>query len=293
MAGAVYSARKKIKATIITDIVGGQSVVSTEINNWIGSSSISGADLAKSLGDHLRSSGAEIDDGDLVVSVSNSDLGFKIETKNGKVFDARFIFFAAGSKRRKLGVPGENKFEGKGLAYCAICDAPLFKNKIVTVVGGGNAGLEAALDLSLYASKIYILEHKDALKADAETIERVQKDSKIEIITMAEVSEIVGKDFVESVRYKDERANEIKNLDVSGVFVEIGALPNSDLLKNLVDLDEYGEIIVDPKTQKTSNPAIWAAGDATNSLYKQNNIAVGDAIQAILNIADEISKTPQ
>jgi alkyl hydroperoxide reductase subunit F len=290
VAAAVYAARKKIKAVLITDIIGGQSAVSNEINNWIGTPSISGVDLAKSLEAHLKSSEIEIDEGDLAVEIKKSDSGFEIKTKNGKSFDSRFILFTAGSKRRKLGIPGEEKFEGRGVVYCATCDAPLFKNKIVAVVGGGNAGLEAAEDLSKYASKIYILQHRDALKADPETIDKIKRDPKIEIILMAEALEVIGGDFVEGLKYENKQTNEIKILKVQGVFVEIGSVPNTDLLKNLVEMDKYGQIIIDSKTQKTSNSSIWAAGDATDGLYKQNNIAVGDAVKAVLNIAAEISK---
>ncbi len=290
VAAAVYAARKKIKSVLITDIIGGQSVVSEEINNWIGAPSVSGVDLAKSLEAHLKVSEIETDEGDVAVEIERVAAGFEVKTKNGKIFESKYILFTAGSKRRKLGVSGEEKFEGRGVSYCATCDAPLFKNKAVAVVGGGNAGLEAAEDLLKYASKIYILQHRDALKADPETIDKVKNNPKIEIILTAETLEIIGNDFVEAIKYENIPTKEVKTLAVQGVFVEVGSLPNTDLVKNLVELDKYGEIIVDPKTQKTSDSAIWAAGDATDGLYKQNNIAVGDAIKAVLNIAGEISK---
>ncbi len=291
VAAGIYAARKKIKTALVTDTFGGQSLTSADIQNWIGTKSISGFDLAQALEAHLRAQ-EEIDiiDSDIVTGVKKIEGGFEATTQKGKALEARYLLIASGSRRRKLGVPGEKEFDGKGVAYCATCDAPVFKGKITAVVGGGNAGLEAVVDLLPYAAHVYLLERGDALRGDAITQEKVKTDRNVTVFTMAEIAEIVGKEFVTGLRYKDLRTNEAKELAVDGVFVEIGSLPNSEFIKDFVSRDAIGEIIVDHKTQQTSDPDIWAVGDVSDVLYKQNNISVGDAVKAVLNIYDRIVK---
>lgn len=166
------------------------------------------------------------------------------------------------------------------------CDAPVFKDKVVAVIGGGNSGLEAVVDLFPYANKIYLIHRGDTLKGDPITQEEVKKNPKVEIILNAETQEIIGDKVVEKLSYKDKKTGETKELEVQGVFIEIGSVPNSEIVKDLVELNEYGEVIVDHKTQATSEKGIWAAGDITDVLYKQNNISAGDAVKAVLNIYD-------
>lgn len=287
VAAGVYAARKKIKTALITDSFGGQSLVSDDIENWIGTKSVSGFDLAKMFEEHLRSQeDIEVRDGDLVSKIEKAAVGFKITTEGGEIFETKTVLLTAGSRRRKLGVAGEDKFEGKGVQYCSTCDAPIFKDKVVAVAGGGNSGLEAVIDLLPYASKIYLLHRKEALKGDAVTQEKIRQESKVEIILNAEIQEILGEKIVSALTYKDKSSETIKRLSVQGVFVEIGSVPNSDLVKELVKTNNYGEVIVDHRTQATSNSGIWAAGDVTDVLYKQNNISAGDAIKAVLNIYD-------
>lgn len=294
MAAGVYAARKKIKTILITDSFGGQSIVSDDIQNWIGMKSISGFDLAKSLEDHLRAQdGIEIVGDDRVESVQKIGDGFALKTKRGRELETKFVFMATGSRRRKLGIPGEEEFSGKGVAYCATCDAPIFQNKVVAVVGGGNAGLESAIDLLPYASRIYLLEYGEALKGDAITQEKIKANSKIEILTMAQSLAVLGEKFVTGLKYKDRRANEEKELKLDGVFVEIGSVPNSDIVKGLVEINKFGEVVVDHKTQQSSVPQIYAAGDVSDVLYKQNNISAGDATKAVLSIADKLNKNSQ
>lgn len=291
IAAGVYAGRKKIKTLLITDNFGGQSIVSAGIENWIGEKNISGIDLAKKLEEHLKYfRDVEILENDLVIKVEKIEEGFHIYTKNNKEFQTKYLLIASGSRRKKLNVPGEKDFESRGVFYCSICDAPLMKDKIATVIGGGNSGLEAALDLIPYASKIYLLEFSDKLKGDEQTQEKIKSNSKVQIIIQAETLEILGDNFVNGLRYRNRKTGEIKELKTNGIFVEIGAMPNSEIVKHLVELNNFGEIIVDLQTQKTSCYGIWAAGDVTNRFYKQNNIAVGDAIVALLNINDELNK---
>lgn len=285
VAAGVYAARKKFKVILISDSIGGQSVVSAEIWNFIGIKSISGLNLAKAFKEQLKSQkGIEVIEGDSVAEIKKNKDGFKVFTEKGKEFAAKTVLIVSGSRRKKINIPGEKDFEGRGVFYCSICDAPLMKNKIVAVIGGGNSGFESVLDLSPYASRIYLLEYTDILSADGITQEKVKKSKKVEIITMAEARKIFGEDFVKGLEYKDRRNGQIKKLNIQGVFVSVGYQPNSEIFKGLVDLNKNNEIIVNPKTQKTSCEGIWAAGDVSDGLYRQMNIAIGDAIKAILNI---------
>ena len=292
VAAGVYAARKKIKTLLIAKEFGGQSLVSADIQNWIGVKSLSGLELAQRLEEHLRAQeGIEILDGDSAENVQKLDsTGFRVTAKSGKVLETKTVLICSGSHHKTLGVPGENKLNGKGVVYCSTCDAPLFGGKTVAVVGAGNAGLEAVRDLFSYASKIYLLVRSDKAKGDPVTLEEVKKNPKLEIKYQAEVREILGENMVTGVKYLDKADNQIKELKLDGVFVEIGSAPNSDLVKDLVQLDQGGQIMVDSKTQISSLAGIWAAGDVTDVLYKQNNISAGDAVKAVLNIYDYLNK---
>lgn len=293
VSAGIYSARKKLKSAIITESFGGQSIVSTDIQNWIGTPNISGFDLAKQMENHLRifKDDIEIVEGDIATSIDkNADGTFHVKTREGKEFQTKFILLACGSRRRRLGIPGEDAFDGKGVVFCSTCDAPMFKDKTVAVVGGGNAGLESVHDLFPYASKIYLLVRSDVLKGDPVTQEKVKANPKVEIIYNAEPQEILGDKFVNAIRYKDKISGELKDLSVEGVFVEIGSMPNSEIVKGLVNINERGEIIVNHQTQETSNPGIWAVGDVSDVLYKQNNISAGDGTKAVLNIYEHLRK---
>src|SRR3989338_11651557 len=308
-AAAVYAARKRLKTLLITESFGGQSIVSDDIQNWIGEPHISGFDLAKKFEEHVRafSDMVDIKTPEKVTAVREiscleptiplgAALGkvkdheryrmcdFEVETDKGNKFTSKAIILAAGARRRKLGVPGEEKFEGKGVAYCSTCDAPLFSGKKVAVVGGGNAGLEAVQDLFLYASEVYLLEFGEAVKGDPVTLEEIKKSQKLkQIILNAQTLEVLGDKFVNGLKYKDRKTIEEKTLEVGGVFVEIGSVPNSEMVKGLVDLDKYGQVIIDSKHALTSKPGIFAAGDITDDPYKQNNISAGDAVKAALS----------
>ena len=291
VAAGVYAARKKIKTLLITDSFGGQSFTSADIQNWIGTKSISGYDLAQALESHLRAQeGIEIVGDDRVIGVEKIAAGFSAKTEKGETFETKFILLASGSRRRKLGIPGEKELDGKGVVYCATCDAPIFAGKDVAVVGGGNAGLEAVIDLLPYAAKIYLLERGEQLKGDQVTQEKIKGNEKVQIITMAETTEILGNGFVTGLKYKNPASGEAKELAVGGVFVEIGAIPNSDFVKGLVELNPFGEVVVDHKTQQSSCKGIWAVGDVSDVRYKQNNISAGDAVKAILNIDEVLHK---
>ncbi|MDO8676850.1 MAG: FAD-dependent oxidoreductase [Candidatus Azambacteria bacterium] len=283
-AAGVYAGRKKLKTLIITEGFGGQSLVSDNIENWIGLKKVSGFELGKMMEEHVRVYGEEVEIKmpEKAVSVKKIE-GFEVTTDKGGVYQSKTIIISSGGKRRRLAIPGEDKFDGRGVSYCSTCDAPIFKDKIVAVIGGGNAGLEATIDLFPYASKIYLINRKAELVGDPPTQEEVRKSPKITIINNAQAQEIFGDKFVTALKYLDKQDNQIKELAVDGIFVEIGSVPNSEFMKGLVEMNSGGEIIVDHKTGATSHDGIFAAGDVTDEIYKQNNISAGDGVAAALS----------
>ncbi|MEE8131883.1 MAG: FAD-dependent oxidoreductase [Candidatus Paceibacterota bacterium] len=287
VAAGIYASRKKIKTLLIAKSFGGQSTIAAEINNFIGIKSISGVKLAEAMEEHLRAQdGIDIKSGISVSGLEKKGDIFMATTDKNEKFESKTLLIAVGSRYRRLNVPGEKEFEGKGVSYCSICDAPLFKDKTVAVIGGGNSGLGAVIDLLPYVPKIYLIEFTESLKGDQILQEKIKNNPKVRIITMAAVQEVLGDNFVKGLKYQDRQSEEIKRIELEGIFVSIGYEPNSDLVKDLVELNKYKQIIIDHKTQKTSQKGIWAAGDITDVLYKQNNVAIGDGIKAVLNIYD-------
>ena len=294
-AGAVYAARKKLKTLFVTSEWGGQSIVSEKIHNWIGSPSISGQDLAENFKKHVLANvgeSLEVKEGKVVdltepkALALASALGsvFSVKTESGEEFSTKTILIATGSSRKKIFAKNADKLEHKGLTYCATCDGPLFDGQDVAVVGGGNAAFESASQLLAYCQSVTIIHRSEIFKADAVTVERILKNPKIKVIKNANILEIQGDKFVEGLVYEDKTTKEKVTLKVSGIFVEIGQIPNTDFAKGLVPLDEGCRIKIDAWSQKTEIPGIWAAGDCTNILYHQNLIAAGDAVRAIEDI---------
>jgi len=286
VAAGVYAARKKIKTIFITENFRNQSVVSDNIQNWIGTISISGEDLTKNLENHLKAYAGDvvsIKEKETVLELKKVDDVFIIKT-NKSEYQSKAVLIASGSVRRKLKIKGAEEFEGKGITYCATCDAPMFTDMDVAVIGGGNSAFESASQLLSYAKSVTILQRSD-FKADPITIKKVLSNPKARGISNVDLLEIKGDKFVSGIVFKDKDTGEEKELPVSGIFVEIGANPSVEYVKNgLVKLDDKEQIIVDSKNQKTSCVGIWSAGDCTDGLYKQNNIAVGDAIKALEDI---------
>lgn len=286
-AAAVYAARKKLKTLFITSEWGGQSIVSEQIYNWIGTPSISGNDLALGLKSHVMANvgdSLEVKEGDKVVSLVKSGSDFSVKTEGGSAFETKTVLIASGSGRRKLEALGADRLEHKGLTYCATCDGPVFSGMDVAVIGGGNAGFESAAQLLAYCNSVTLINRSDTFRADEITVEKVLKNPKMKTVTNVDILEIKGDKFVEGILLKDLKDGVEKELKVSGIFVEIGQIPNTGFVKDVVPLDEYGRVKIDPKTQKTETPGIWAAGDCTDVLYHQNNIAAGDAVRALEDI---------
>lgn len=285
--GAVYAARKQLKTLLIAGEFGGQSVVSEKIFNWIGTPEISGADLAKSFKDHVKYYEGEfltIKEGSFVEKVTKTENGFSVSTNKGENFDTKTILVASGSSRRKLPdtVVGAKELEHKGLTYCATCDGPMFSGLDVVVLGGGNAGFETAAQLLAYTKSVTLIHRGAEFKADKITVDKVLSHPNMTGILNAEVTEILGDKFVSGIKFKVDGVE--KNLDVKGIFVEIGQIPNTSFLEGVLQLDDYKRVKIDPWRKSSEVPGIWAAGDCTNILYHQNNIAAGDAVTAIEDI---------
>ncbi len=285
IAAGIYAARKKLKTLLITESIGGQSIVSDKIENWIGEIAISGFELAEKLEKHLRSfDSVEIKMPAKVTNVTSDAAGnFAVATDQNTTHQAHAVIVASGGRRRRLGIPGEDTFDGKGVAFCSTCDAPLFGGKDVVVVGGGNSALESVIDLFSYANKIYLMVRGDTLKGDPVSQEKIKQHPNVTTLYNAEPREIVGDQFVTGLKYVDKKSGEENLLSVNGVFVEIGSVPNSEIVKGLVTINPFGEIMVDHKTAAASYPGVFAAGDVTDEIYKQNNISVGDGIRAALS----------
>jgi alkyl hydroperoxide reductase subunit F len=287
VAAGVYAARKHLKTALITEEIGGQSVVSDGIENWIGSPKIHGQELAKSFSTHLDTVKGDIVTLDLherVESLEKVANGFLAKSKSGKHFSGTAVLIATGAGRRKLDIKGADKFENKGVTYCASCDGPLFSGMDVAVVGGGNAGFETALQLLAYAKSVTLIHRHKDFKADAVTIEKARSHPNMKIIAHAEPTEIIGEQFVTGLKYSYKDTGEVKELAVSGVFVEAGVIPSTGFTEGLIELDAIKRIKVDPRNQRTSVEGVWAAGDCTDELYHQNNIAAGDGVKALEDI---------
>ena len=285
-AAAVYAARKQLKTLLIVNEWGGQSIVSDDIQNWIGTNHISGSDLAKNLKSHVTEYSGnflEIQENQIVITISGEKNDFKINT-NKNTFETSAILIATGSSRRKLEAIGADTFEHKGLTYCASCDGPTYSGAAVAVIGGGNAAFESAAQLLAYCPTVYILNRSDSYRADEITVNKLKSNPNLKIINNAMVKEIHGDKFVSALTYADSVSKEEIKLDVEGVFVEIGQIPATGFAKDICELDKIGKIKIDARTQQTSTKGIWAAGDCTDILYHQNNIAAGDAVRALEDI---------
>lgn len=286
VAAGVYAARKKLKTIFITVDFNSQSSVSTEIQNWIGTVAIPGHQLAENLKKHLEAYASDmvlIKNGEKAESVEKDGDNFVVKTDK-ESYKTRAILIASGSQRRKLQAPGAIEFENKGITYCASCDGPLFSDRDTVVIGGGNAGFETAAQLLAYAKSVTLLHRSAEFRADPVTVEKVLKNPKMKAITNVDTVEVKGDKFVKSIVYKNKETGETTELPAEGIFVEIGLVPNTSYLEGIVELDKYKRVPIDPLTQQTKVKGIWAAGDCTDVLYHQNNIAAGDGVRALEDI---------
>ncbi len=302
-AAAVYAARKRLKTALVVAEWGGQSNVSPEIFNWIGTPRISGADLAKNLKAHAQEyvgEYLEIKSPRRAAALAHLDDHVEVTLDDGSILSGKALLVASGSARRKLEVPGAAEYDQKGLTYCASCDGPLYADKDVVVVGGGNAAFESALQLLAYCKSVTLMNRSDVFRADEITVAATKKHPNFRLLTNVVPSAVIGEQFVTGMKYKPVAGGDEQLLPVEGVFVEIGLIPNTGWLGATLALNKIGQVIVDPKSQRaflasSIDPAntdgeplevarIWAAGDCTDGLYHQNNIATGDAVKALEDI---------
>jgi thioredoxin-disulfide reductase len=284
----IYVARKKINTLLLSKDFVGQTGKALLVENYPGFEQIEGAGLMARLKKHLEKFKIEIKEENAVKLKKNKDL-FEIKT-NSSEYSAKSVIIASGAKPRSLGVPGEKEFVGRGISYCTICDAPFFKGKTVAVAGSGNSGIEASLELTKYAKKVYILEFSPKLKADEINQEKIKKNNKIEIILSAQIKEIKGENFVKSVIYQDRNSKELKEIFLDGIFIQIGWEPAADFAKGLVKFNEKNEIEINLLTNETKTPGLFAAGDVTSIPFKQMIIAAGEGAKAALSCHDYLKK---
>lgn len=286
VSAGVYSARKRLKTVLITESFGGQSTESVGVENWIGTKNIPGPEFGKMLEAHLRvyeGESLQIMTGQRVSQVSKIEGGFEVKTNQGS-YQTQAVLVATGSTRRKLEIPGAKEYENKGITYCASCDGPLFAGQDVAVIGGGNAGFETSAQLLAYAKSVTLLNRGERFRADEATVEKVLAHPNMRAIKNVELLSIEGEKFVNGINYKNLETGAEEKLPVSGIFVEIGLLPTTSFVEGLVELNQHKQIVVDPRTQRTSVEGVWAAGDSTDGLFHQNNIASGDAVKALEDI---------
>lgn len=286
IAAGVYASRKQLKTLFIAKEWGGQSIVSSDIQNWIGTPHISGNDLAKNLEQHLRAYAGDfvtLREGLTVTKIEKGESSFQVMLENGETYETHAVLIATGSNRRKLEVPGAQTYEHKGLTYCASCDGPLFSGMDVVVIGGGNAGFETAAQLLAYARSVTLLNRSPEFRADPVTVKKVLANQHMRALTNAVPTGVLGDTFVTGITYTNKEGSE-QTIPVNGIFVEIGLVPSTDFVAGLVELDEYKRIKIDAWTQQTNVPGIWAAGDCTNIKYHQNNISAGDGVRALEDI---------
>jgi len=275
---AVYAARKKMDILVITKDIGGQASWSGDIQNYTGYQFISGPELAIKFEEHMRKFDFEIKENEEVKEVTSRNEKLFIKTDKDN-YQAKTVIVASGKRSRELGVPGEQEFKNKGLTYCATCDGPLFSERDVAVIGGGNSALDAALQLIKIANRIYIINFTDNLTGDAIMQDKARADKKVSIFNNSQVKEILGDAFVQAIKIEEDK--EEKTLDVQGIFVEIGLIPNSDFAVDL-EKNERKEIVVNQRNE-TNLPGVFAAGDVTNVPEKQIIIAAGEGAKAVLS----------
>ena len=293
IAAAIYAVRKNLKVLILTKDIGGQAALSGDIENYPGFSMITGADLAQKFRQELinfENKGIWIKEGVEVISLDGADPDFLVKTSDGNLYHGRTVIIASGRIPRMLNIPGEKELMGKGVATCATCDGPFYKDKDVAVVGGGNSALDAVFSLMKVAKSVTIINITESLKGDEILLKNVSKASNVKVLNKHEALAILGEGAVGGLKMKDSKTGQEQVLTVSGVFIEIGWTPSTGFDK-LTDKNDGGEIVVD-EFGATSIPGIYAAGDVNSLWGEQIVIAAGEGAKVALRVAEHISKVP-
>ncbi|HAT40507.1 MAG TPA: alkyl hydroperoxide reductase subunit F [Rheinheimera sp.] len=284
---AIYAARKGLNTGVLAERFGGQVADTVGIENFISVKETEGPKLVANLEAHVRHYEVDIMNNQKAVKLSQGEQ-LQVELANGATLKAKTVILSTGARWREMNVPGEKEYRGRGVAYCPHCDGPLFKGKRVAVIGGGNSGIEAAIDLAGIVAHVTVLEFDSKLRADAVLVNKANSMGNIDIITMAQTTEVLGNgQKVVGLTYKDRTTDEIKQLELDGIFVQIGLVPNTEWLRGAVELTNRGEIIIDSHGA-TSMKGVYAAGDATNTPFKQIIIAMGSGATASLGAFDHL-----
>ncbi|GEN84570.1 NADH dehydrogenase [Sporosarcina luteola] len=281
---AVYAARKGIRTGIVAERFGGQILDTASIENFISVKHTEGPRLAANLEEHVKEYNVDVMNLQRAKRLEKKDL-IEIELENGAVLKSKTVILSTGARWRNIGVPGEQEFRNKGVAYCPHCDGPLFEGKHVAVVGGGNSGVEAAIDLAGIVKHVTVLEYADQLKADSVLQDRLHSLPNVTVIKNAQTKEITGTDSVNGISYIDRESGEEQHVELQGVFVQIGLVPNTDWLGETVERNRVGEIVIDNRGA-TNVPGVFAAGDCTTAPYKQIIISMGSGATASLGAFD-------
>lgn len=285
LTAAIYLIRKKLKILVLTQKIGGQILDGPLMENYPGFEKISGAEWVQKVRAQAEKLGTEIKEGVEVKKITKNNGGFEIEGQGFEKLLAKSVLIASGKRARKLNVPGEEKLLGKGISTCITCDGPLFRDKTVAVIGGGNSAIAAALELEKYAAKVYILNLGAELAGEEVRIDQIKKSPKIEVIPQAKTMAVFGDSLVSGLKYQDLQTKEEKELKCAGIFVEIGWVPSTEYLKGFVELTPLGEIKID-NNGATNVAGVFAAGDVTWGKYKQTVIACGEGAKAALGVWD-------
>ena len=293
-AAAVYAARKGIRTGVVAERIGGQTLDTLGIENFISVKETEGPKFAAALEAHMRAYDVDLMGGqkvDALVPATEAGGLATVKLANGAELKSKTVILTTGARWRNVNVPGEQEYKTKGVAYCPHCDGPLFKGKKVAVIGGGNSGIEAAIDLAGVVQHVTVIEFADQLKADAVLVNKLKSLPNVEIHTNAQTTEITGDgQKVNGLRYKDRATQEEHHIELAGVFVQIGLVPNTEFLKGVVELSRFGEIVIDAKCH-TNVPGIFAAGDVTTVPYKQIIIATGEGAKAALSAFDHLIRS--
>ena len=282
VSAAIYAARKGLNVAMVGVKIGGQVLDTNEIENIIGTVLTTGAKFAETLEKHLKEHEIAFKEGHLVKEIKEDGKDKILVTDDGKSYKTKTVIVATGAKPRSLNIPGEAEYVGKGVHYCSTCDGPFYKGLDVAVIGGGNSGVEAAIDLSGIAKSVTLIEFMPELKADKVLQEKLAEQPNVKTILNSATVKVNGNEFVESIVYKSRETDEEKTLNVEGMFVEIGLSPRSEVVKDLVETNKIGEIVINPENNSTSVAGIFAAGDVTNIRQKQIIIAMGEGAKAAL-----------
>jgi len=289
LSAAIYAARKTLKMALLALDLGGQISETSEIENYPGFQAITGQELVEKFKQHVKKFDVPILEGEKVKEVRKEGEFFKAETEGGRVFSGRTVIVATGKRHKPLNVPGEKELVGKGVAYCATCDAPFFKDKRVVVAGGANSAFTAALDLLKVAREVTLVNFIPGWQADEVVRQSVEKHDNVRLLDEHAVVRINGSDTVTSVEVKDRKTGEQKTIPADGIFIEIGLLPNSEPIRNLAELNEWGELIVDCHC-RSNVEGLFGAGDVTTVPHKQVIIAAGEGAKAALSAYEHLAK---